>query len=173
MTSPLQTLTPEQSRGARGLLDLSQKELAARTFLSESTVRDFETGRRGPSHNDLVAIRRALEVAGAKFFDPSGVSIERVIWRDVRRKEIPPNSAKVVVQYVVGKNSVQSAYFDADSQEWELAATGERIPAAKAGRWAPGPWLYSFELAAAFAGPILSMRDEDPKPDEPNAENDG
>ncbi len=62
-------MTPDQSRAARGLLDWSQAELAARSNLSESTVRDFEKGRRVPSINNLAAIRRALEAAGVEFID--------------------------------------------------------------------------------------------------------
>jgi transcriptional regulator with XRE-family HTH domain len=60
-------LTPEQSRAARGLLDWSQTQLAQRSNLSESTVRDFEKGRRLPSINNLAAIERALESAGVIF----------------------------------------------------------------------------------------------------------
>ncbi|MGA7808668.1 helix-turn-helix domain-containing protein [Bradyrhizobium sp.] len=62
-------MTPDQSRAARGLLDWSQAELAARSNLSESTIRDFEKGRRIPSINNLAAIRRALEAAGVEFID--------------------------------------------------------------------------------------------------------
>jgi transcriptional regulator with XRE-family HTH domain len=62
-------MTPDQSRAARGLLDWSQAELAARSNLSESTVRDFEKRRRIPSINNLAAIRRALEAAGVEFID--------------------------------------------------------------------------------------------------------
>jgi len=62
-------MTPDQSRAARGLLDWSQAELAVRSNLSESTVRDFEKGRRVPSINNLAAIRRALEAAGVEFID--------------------------------------------------------------------------------------------------------
>jgi transcriptional regulator with XRE-family HTH domain len=62
-------MTPEQSRAARGLLDWSQAELAARSNLSESTIRDFEKGRRVPSINNMAAIRRALESAGVEFID--------------------------------------------------------------------------------------------------------
>ena len=62
-------MTPDQSRAARGLLDWSQAELAARSNLSESTIRDFEKGRRVPSINNLAAIRRALEAAGVEFID--------------------------------------------------------------------------------------------------------
>jgi transcriptional regulator with XRE-family HTH domain len=60
-------MTPAQSRAARGLIDWSQTELAARSNLSESTIRDFEKGRRLPSPNNLAAIQRALEAAGVEF----------------------------------------------------------------------------------------------------------
>lgn len=61
------SLTPSQSRAARGLLDWSQTKLAQSSNLSESTVRDFEKGRRVPSINNLAAIVRALEEAGVVF----------------------------------------------------------------------------------------------------------
>jgi transcriptional regulator with XRE-family HTH domain len=46
--------------------------LAARSNLSESTVRDFEKGRRLPTINNLEAIRRALESAGVEFIAENG-----------------------------------------------------------------------------------------------------
>lgn len=58
-----------QSRAARGLLDWSQTKLAQESNLSESTIRDFEKGRRTPSVNNLAAIRRAMEDAGVTFLD--------------------------------------------------------------------------------------------------------
>jgi transcriptional regulator with XRE-family HTH domain len=66
------TLTPAQSRAARGLVDWSQSELGRRSNLSESTIRDFEKGRRLPSLNNLAAIRSALESAGVIFIDQNG-----------------------------------------------------------------------------------------------------
>lgn len=65
----MKSITPEQSRAARGLLDWSQTMLAAHSNLSESTVRDFEKGRRIPGPNNLAAIRTALEAAGVVFLD--------------------------------------------------------------------------------------------------------
>jgi transcriptional regulator with XRE-family HTH domain len=72
-------LTPAQSRAARALLEWSQIELGARSNLSESTIGDFEKGRRVPSANNLAAIRRALEEAGAEFTngDAPGVKLSR------------------------------------------------------------------------------------------------
>ena len=66
------SISPAQSRAARGLLDWSQSELAQRSNLSESTVRDFEKGRRTPTVNNLAAIRAALEAAGVIFVAENG-----------------------------------------------------------------------------------------------------
>ena len=65
-------LTPAQSRAARALLDWSQDALAAASHLGLSTIRDFEKGRRVPSHNNLAAIVRALEAAGVQFIPENG-----------------------------------------------------------------------------------------------------
>lgn len=69
------TITPEQSRAARGLLDWSQTQLGGASNLSESTVRDFEKRRRVPSINNLAAIRAALEFAGVEFINGTGVKL--------------------------------------------------------------------------------------------------
>lgn len=66
------TITPAQSRAARGLLDWSQTDLAERANLGQSTIRDFEAGRRVPTVNNLAAIRRACEEAGVEFIEQNG-----------------------------------------------------------------------------------------------------
>jgi DNA-binding transcriptional regulator YiaG len=60
-------MTPEQCRAARAWLDISQDALAGAAHVSQSTVRDFEKGRRGPVPNNLAAIRAALEIRGIAF----------------------------------------------------------------------------------------------------------
>lgn len=65
-------ITAAQSRAARALIDWSQVQLAHSANLSESTVRDFEKGRRTPSINNLAAIQRALEEAGVQFIPENG-----------------------------------------------------------------------------------------------------
>jgi DNA-binding transcriptional regulator YiaG len=67
-------MSPEQSRAARGWLDWSQAELAAKASVSLSTVRDFEKGRRVPIANNLTAMRVALEAVGIVFVDDGGTS---------------------------------------------------------------------------------------------------
>ena len=64
-------LSPSQSRAARALIEWSQEQLAAASHLGLSTIRDFEKGRRIPTHNNLAGIRAALEAAGIVFL-PAG-----------------------------------------------------------------------------------------------------
>jgi len=57
-------ITPAQCRAARALLDWNQQDLAKAAHLGLSTIRDFENGRRVPTHNNLRGIKLALEEAG-------------------------------------------------------------------------------------------------------------
>jgi len=54
-------MSPEQCRAARAWLNWSQHDLAAKAHVSDSTIREFEAGRRIPHPNNLLAIRHALE----------------------------------------------------------------------------------------------------------------
>ena len=54
-------------RAARALLDWSQVRLAAKANLSESTIRDFESGRRILRTERIAALRKAFESAGVTF----------------------------------------------------------------------------------------------------------
>lgn len=68
----LGALLPNQTRAARGLLDWTQGQLAEKAFVSLSTVKDFEAGRRTPTPASMAAIRSALEAAGVEFIAENG-----------------------------------------------------------------------------------------------------
>jgi len=65
-------LSPEQCRAARGWLGWSQADLSGRAKVAQSTVKDFETGKRTPMRNNLEAIRTAFEAAGIGFTFAAG-----------------------------------------------------------------------------------------------------
>ena len=63
------TITREQSRAARGLVNMSQPKLAKELGVSPSTIANFERGARKPYRKTLARIREALEAAGVLFID--------------------------------------------------------------------------------------------------------
>jgi transcriptional regulator with XRE-family HTH domain len=65
-------ITPAQSRAGRALVEWSQEQLAEAAHLGLSTIRDFEKGRRIPTHNNLLGVKSALESAGVIFVDENG-----------------------------------------------------------------------------------------------------
>ena len=66
------TITPEQCRAARGLLDWSQQDLAENAQVGVVTVRQLEADTHEPRRATLDVIRRALEAAGVEFLDENG-----------------------------------------------------------------------------------------------------
>lgn len=66
------TISAEQCRAARGLVDMDQATLAEAASVSRSVIVDFENGRRTPNRNNLAAIRTALEDAGVQFISENG-----------------------------------------------------------------------------------------------------
>jgi transcriptional regulator with XRE-family HTH domain len=71
-TKNVDALTPAQCRAARGLIELTQSELADGARLGLSTIVDFERSRRQISEDAIGAIRRALEKFGVEFIDENG-----------------------------------------------------------------------------------------------------
>ena len=71
-TKIVDQMTPAQCRAARGLLEITQSQLAHAADLGLSTVVDFEKKRRQVSLGAVEAIRAALERAGIEFIDENG-----------------------------------------------------------------------------------------------------
>jgi transcriptional regulator with XRE-family HTH domain len=65
-------ITARQCRAARGLLGVSQRQLAEAASVSLSAILDFETSTRNPRPATLAALRRAFEDAGVDFIPING-----------------------------------------------------------------------------------------------------
>ena len=66
------SLTPEQCRAARALLNWSQTDLANASGTARATVADFERSERQPYSSSLASLREALETAGVEFIARNG-----------------------------------------------------------------------------------------------------
>jgi predicted transcriptional regulator len=71
-------ITPQQIRGARALVGLTQAELAKRAGLSTTGLNNIERGVADPKASTLRAIQSALEAAGVEFTDGSGIKPRRI-----------------------------------------------------------------------------------------------
>jgi DNA-binding XRE family transcriptional regulator len=70
-------ISPAQCRGARGLLDWTQADLAKKVGIALRTVRDFESGKRKPLTIVRSSIKQALEEAGIEFLDGEGLRLKK------------------------------------------------------------------------------------------------
>src|ERR1700733_14006828 len=68
------SISSQQSRAARGLLDWKLADLAAASGLGLSTIKHFEVSVRRTTRANLMAIRDAFEQAGV-IFESDGESV--------------------------------------------------------------------------------------------------
>jgi len=80
-------VTPEQCRGARGMLGWSQDRLAEAAHVSRTLIAHFEGGN-SIGHNNHLAISMALEEAGIEFIPENGGG-DGVRFRKPRSKPQP------------------------------------------------------------------------------------
>ncbi len=66
------SLSPQQCRAGRGLIDWTQEELADRAGVSRSTVRDYEKGRHDLHRASAAMIVGAFEQAGVILIGAEG-----------------------------------------------------------------------------------------------------
>lgn len=72
------TITAAQIRGARGVLNWTQGDLADRTDISATSIGSIESGATQPRESTLAIIQKAFEDAGIEFTDNDGVKIKAV-----------------------------------------------------------------------------------------------
>lgn len=68
-------LTPALCRAARGLLDWTQSELADRSGVSRSTIRDYEGSRHDVHRSTEAQLRHAFEDGGVEFIGSGGCPV--------------------------------------------------------------------------------------------------
>ena len=66
------TISPEQVRAARALLDWTREQLSEACGVRIQTLYRFERSQTHPHRRTATTIRRALELAGVQFIDPDG-----------------------------------------------------------------------------------------------------
>ena len=66
------TITKDQIRGARGLLNWTVRDLAEKAHIHRNTITNIETGKYAGEPETLSALRAALETGGIEFIDPNG-----------------------------------------------------------------------------------------------------
>lgn len=71
------SITTAQIRGARGILNWSQQDLAQRTGISATSIGAIENGQTTPRESTLSTIRKTLENAGIEFIGLEGIRQRR------------------------------------------------------------------------------------------------
>lgn len=71
-------LTPAHVRAARGLLSLTQAQLAEGTGISEKTIRNFELEKISPSEDTLVRLETFFEQRRVRFFNGGSPGVRLV-----------------------------------------------------------------------------------------------
>ena len=72
------SITADQSRAARSLLNWTQDQLATNAVVSRATITDFESNTRQPMKNNLRSIADSMFAAGIEFIpeeDGKGVGV--------------------------------------------------------------------------------------------------
>lgn len=67
------SITTAQIRGARGVLNWSQQDLAQRTGISATSIGSIENGQTTPRESTLSTIRKTLENGGIEFIGLEGI----------------------------------------------------------------------------------------------------
>ncbi len=72
------TITTAQIRGARGILNWSQQDLAQRTGISATSIGAIENNQTTPRESTLSTIRKTFETGGIEFIGLDGMRMRHV-----------------------------------------------------------------------------------------------
>lgn len=73
----MQLLSPSQLRAARGLLNWSRAELAARSGISEPTLHRYENGENAPKASTAKKLLAVFDEQGVEFIENQGVRYKK------------------------------------------------------------------------------------------------
>jgi transcriptional regulator with XRE-family HTH domain len=99
-------MTPAQCRAARGLLDWTQKELAAAAEVDEATVRDFENEKSAPQTAALLRMRAALAAASCEFTIGRQQGVKLKLLQRGHRVRLRPVTGRQVPTLIIGPRDV-------------------------------------------------------------------
>jgi transcriptional regulator with XRE-family HTH domain len=122
----MQIITAKQIKGARGLLDWTQDDLAAATGLSRPAINNLERGETSPHAETLRRIQKAMERAGIEFI--SGGCRIRELTLDVEIFEGPEALFKIyddVIATFAGKGGTM--YISGVDERKFVKAGGQRF----------------------------------------------
>jgi transcriptional regulator with XRE-family HTH domain len=137
-------ITPAQCKAARGLVDLSQQQLASAARVGVVTVRQFEAGAVQPRNSTAEVIERALETAGVQFLkaDLTGGPGVRLMPFSLRTSRIGPfgrlRETEIIKRFASKEKAIAAARsalraakergtvtFDYEQNFWSLQVPGE------------------------------------------------
>lgn len=73
------SITTAQIRGARGILNWSQQDLAQRTSISATSIGSIENGQTTPRESTLATIRKILENNGIEFVENGVRQVQKTL----------------------------------------------------------------------------------------------
>jgi transcriptional regulator with XRE-family HTH domain len=132
-------ITPAQCRAARGLIELTQTELAEAAGVSPETLRNFEAGRGQQTRSQVEAIRAAIKSTGIEF---TGEGV---------RRALPPLEPEKRDYHIASPRSLRGRPVDNPER---AAANRARVD----GRDTPEPDHLSKEFISAVRGRKLARR---------------
>ncbi len=124
------SITTAQIRGARGILNWSQQDLAQRTGISATSIGSIENGQTTPRESTVATIRKTLENAGIEFIGLDGVKVQSDHIRTLRGEdgfsEFLDDVYNTAIQYGTEKTPVQVFLSNVVHENWVKAMGPER-----------------------------------------------